>query len=109
MMRVRCSQRSAWLTYPNESAPPAVNVPNCMPSSAVASASAAASCLPLGKGAVPSHAHGCDVRLGDLSVLDCDQFGNDADGDFLGRNGADVEADRRMDGFECIRRDALFE
>ncbi len=38
-----------------------------------------------------------------LAVLHGDQLGEDADGDFLRRDGADVEADRRVDALRASR------
>src|SRR3954470_21883795 len=46
--------------------------------------------------AFPAHRDGGDVRLGDLAVLHGDQLGQDAHGNLLRRNRADVEANRRM-------------
>ena len=40
-------------------------------------------------------------RLG-LAAPDRDQLGDDADGDLLRRDGADVEADRRVDALELL-------
>ena len=39
-----------------------------------------------------------------LAVLHGDQLGEDADGDFLRRDGADVEADRRVHALQRLRR-----
>ena len=43
----------------------------------------------------------------DLAVLDGDQLREDADGDLLRRDGADVEADRRVDALQQLGRHAV--
>ena len=58
----------------------------------------ASACVPL------ASTRSAASRLADLAVLHGDQLGEDADGDFLRRDGADVEADRRVDARERARR-----
>ena len=73
-----------------------------MPRAAVRNASASARRVKsaLGERAVPAHRDRGGVRLADLAVLHGNQLGNDADGDFLRRNGADVQAYWRVDPLE---------
>src|SRR6185503_18876466 len=52
---------------------------------------------------VPSHRQLGRVADPRLAVLDRDELGEDAHGDLLGRDGADVESDRRMDLLEQVR------
>src|SRR5687767_9945152 len=63
--------------------------------------------LPFLKGAVPAHRHGGHVGLGDLAVFHGDQLGEDADGDFLRSNRADVETDRGVHALEPVRLEAF--
>ena len=56
----------------------------------------------------PQLRHPPQRRGGDgvgLAAADRDQFGDDGDGDFLRGDGADVEANRGMDGLEAVDRD----
>ena len=58
----------------------------------------------LRSGGFPLHRLAAAVFAEGLAVLDGDQLGEDADGDFLRRDGADVEADGRVDVLERLGR-----
>src|SRR5262249_13733923 len=51
----------------------------------------------------PLHRQLFGVAAGDLAVLDGDELRKNADRDLLRRDGADVEADGRVDSFELLR------
>src|SRR5688572_24161444 len=75
----------------------------------IASARARRFNLMLRECAVPTHADGGDIRFTDPAVLDGNELGDDADGDFLRSDSADVETDRRVDALERFSSDSVLD
>src|SRR5438067_2226126 len=58
---------------------------------------------------VPPHRHGGHARIENLAAAHSDQLRKNGDGDFLGRDRTDVEANRRMYALQALGRHALGE